>query len=160
MVGYYKVFQIEILTVHLYDWFCLTFFMVRTVLILYSQCEKRSLSIPSTPYILFASTVRCPADAIRSPTATMNMNIMAPSSIYVLLDDLRYSPRRLIAQNVLTKGSACIYFQNKGCGEKANPSLSDCLSIYYLDSISGSITSSLASNELQTISKPTEEACR
>lgn len=51
--------------------------------------------------------LRCPDDAMRTATATMNINNMLPSNIYVLLDDLRYSPNKTTPQNVLTSGSAC-----------------------------------------------------
>jgi hypothetical protein len=48
----------------------------------------------------------CPAEAIRTATATTNMDSMPASNMYVLLDDLRYSPKRMTPQNVLTSGSA------------------------------------------------------
>lgn len=49
-----------------------------------------------------------PDDAIRTATATININSMLPSRIYVLLDDLLYSPNRRTPQKVLTSGSACL----------------------------------------------------
>jgi hypothetical protein len=42
-----------------------------------------------------------------TPTATININNILPNSIYVLGDDLLYSPNKMIPQNVLTSGSAC-----------------------------------------------------
>ena len=48
----------------------------------------------------------CPDDAISIPTATININNMLTSKMYVLLDDFLYSPNRSIAQKVLTRGSA------------------------------------------------------
>ena len=50
----------------------------------------------------------CPDDAIRSPTATTNINNMLTRSIYVFRDDLRYSPKISMPQKVLTSGSACV----------------------------------------------------
>lgn len=52
-----------------------------------------------------------PADAMRTATATMNINNMLPSTIYVLPDDLRNSPNKTIPQKVLTSGSACSAMQ-------------------------------------------------
>jgi hypothetical protein len=49
---------------------------------------------------------RCPDDAIRTPTATINIHNMLMSNAYVLLDDFRYSPKRSMPQKVLTSGSA------------------------------------------------------
>jgi len=49
---------------------------------------------------------RCPDDAIRTATATMNISNMLPSSTYVLFDDFRYSPNKTMPQKVLTSGSA------------------------------------------------------
>jgi hypothetical protein len=43
---------------------------------------------------------------MRTATATTNMDSMPASNMYVLLDDLRYSPKRMTPQNVLTSGSA------------------------------------------------------
>lgn len=48
----------------------------------------------------------CPDDAIRTPTATININSILMRNMYVLLEDLLYSPNRSIPQNVLTNGSA------------------------------------------------------
>jgi hypothetical protein len=42
-----------------------------------------------------------------TPTATININNILPNSIYVLGDDLLYSPNKMMPQNVLTSGSAC-----------------------------------------------------
>ena len=39
---------------------------------------------------------------------------MAASSTYVFLDDLRYSPKKMTAQTVLTSGSACSH-NTKSC---------------------------------------------
>lgn len=47
-----------------------------------------------------------PDEAMSTATATMNMNSMNPSRIYVFRDDFRYSPNRSIPQNVLTSGNA------------------------------------------------------
>ena len=43
---------------------------------------------------------------MRTATATTNIDSMAASSRYVFLDDLRYSPKKMTAQTVLTSGSA------------------------------------------------------
>jgi hypothetical protein len=43
-----------------------------------------------------------------TPTATININNILPNSIYVLGDDLLYSPNKMMPQNVLTSGSAWI----------------------------------------------------
>jgi hypothetical protein len=42
-----------------------------------------------------------------TPTATININNILPSKIYVLPDDFLYSPNKTIPQKVLTSGSAC-----------------------------------------------------
>lgn len=56
----------------------------------------------------------CPDDAMRIPTATINISNMLTSSMYVRLDDFLYSPKNRMPQKVLTKGSAChCYNQNK-----------------------------------------------
>lgn len=49
---------------------------------------------------------RCPDDAIRTTTATMNINNIPKSNTYVFRDDFRYSPNNSMPQNVLTSGSA------------------------------------------------------
>lgn len=48
----------------------------------------------------------CPDDAIRIPTAMMNINNMLTSSVYVFLVDFLYSPKATTPQKVLTNGSA------------------------------------------------------
>lgn len=48
----------------------------------------------------------CPDDAIRIPTAMMNIDNMVISSMYVFLDDFLYSPKATTPQKVLTSGSA------------------------------------------------------
>ena len=53
------------------------------------------------------SYFRCPDDAIRTATATINIDNILTSNIYVLLDDFLYSPNKRIPQKVLTSGSAC-----------------------------------------------------
>lgn len=53
------------------------------------------------------SFFRCPDEAIRMATATMNMSNMLTSNMYVLFDDLLYSPNRSTPQKVLTSGRAC-----------------------------------------------------
>ena len=55
---------------------------------------------------LVSNAFLCPAEAMRTATATTNINSMAESNRYVFLDDSRYSPKRMTPQNVLTSGNA------------------------------------------------------
>jgi len=59
-----------------------------------------------TPILYLHIQLLCPDEAIRTPTATTNIDNMPTSNMYVLLDDLLYSPNRSIPQKVLTSGSA------------------------------------------------------
>jgi hypothetical protein len=59
-----------------------------------------NLALVSNPFL-------CPAEAMKTATAMMNINSMDESNKYVFLEDLRYSPKRMTPQNVLTSGSAC-----------------------------------------------------
>jgi hypothetical protein len=58
-----------------------------------------NLAFVSNPFL-------CPAEAMRTATAMMNIDNMDESNKYVFLDDLRYSLKRITPQNVLTRGSA------------------------------------------------------
>jgi len=84
---------------------------------------------------------------------------MLVSKKYVFLDDLRYSPKRMISQMVQMSGDACqtifyVIWQSKHKSyNKAQLQLKPCKD--YHDSISCSKSGSLPTHELETVAKST-----